>query len=677
MCSEHFPELAESERDFLRKLIQKTKDLMRPDMPQTIWQWADKYRILPQTSSTEPGKYRTERTPYLKEPLDCLLPTSPVERVIIMKSVQLGFTEGFHNWLGYLIDSGRGGPTMHVMPTIDVASRNIQQKIQPMLEETPQLREKLAPYKSRDGGNSRFFKIFPGGIFISTGANSSASFRNVSIKNLCLDEIDGYPVDCGEGPPEDLAIGRTDGFSDRKILIISTPTYEATSRIKKYYSQSDQRKYFVPCPCCHYYQTLEFDNLVWEEGKPHKGVRYKCASCDELFEEYHKSTMLDRGRWVAKFPGYMGGKIAGFHINGLYSPNGMLSWEDIARKWEDSKGNESKVVAFTNTVKGETYTNESQALDWEMLFAKRERYRIGSVPDDEIVYLFAGADVQGDRVEVGIWGVKAFTKEFFAIDHRILDGSTNESYVWAKLDGLMNEHWTTPKGFLRKINLILIDAGYNTQRVYNWCRKYPHTRVKPIVGDAKLKVVISHPRMLEKTNSGHTIKQGLRAWHVGVNLIKEEVSGWLTLQKLPDATYPNHYVHYPEFDEEWCKQMSAEALVLRTTPSGERTYVWERSKHKRCEAWDTFVYARAAAFAFGVERFNYDNWRAALKQLNKNTSNLQSDNSDEISHNDPSIIDESSYKLSPEDLSETDRHMLESALAYERDKAGWWDDDFE
>ena len=73
----------------------------RPDPLLTISQWADKHRTLSQRASSEPGRWRTDRTPYLREIMDCLSPTSPMERVVFMKGAQIGGTECGNNWIGY------------------------------------------------------------------------------------------------------------------------------------------------------------------------------------------------------------------------------------------------------------------------------------------------------------------------------------------------------------------------------------------------------------------------------------------------------------------------------------------------------------------------------------------------------------------------------------------------
>ena len=66
------------------------RDGLTPDPLLTVSEWADRYRVLSQRASSEPGRWRTERTPYLKEIMDCLSPSSPFQRVVFMKGSQVG-----------------------------------------------------------------------------------------------------------------------------------------------------------------------------------------------------------------------------------------------------------------------------------------------------------------------------------------------------------------------------------------------------------------------------------------------------------------------------------------------------------------------------------------------------------------------------------------------------------
>ncbi|WP_256468236.1 phage terminase large subunit family protein [Bradyrhizobium sp. 150] len=51
-------------------------------------------------SVSEPRPWRSGRTPYLRDVMDALSASSPLERVVFMKGAQLGATEGSLNWVG-------------------------------------------------------------------------------------------------------------------------------------------------------------------------------------------------------------------------------------------------------------------------------------------------------------------------------------------------------------------------------------------------------------------------------------------------------------------------------------------------------------------------------------------------------------------------------------------------
>jgi len=49
---------------------------LQPDPDLSVCEWADAYRMLPAKSAAEPGKYRSARTPYVREIMDELSPRS-------------------------------------------------------------------------------------------------------------------------------------------------------------------------------------------------------------------------------------------------------------------------------------------------------------------------------------------------------------------------------------------------------------------------------------------------------------------------------------------------------------------------------------------------------------------------------------------------------------------------
>ena len=64
----------------------------------------------------------------MREIMENLSPLSPVERVVFMKAAQTGATEARNNFIGFIIHQGPG-PILAVQPTVELAQRNSQQRI--------------------------------------------------------------------------------------------------------------------------------------------------------------------------------------------------------------------------------------------------------------------------------------------------------------------------------------------------------------------------------------------------------------------------------------------------------------------------------------------------------------------------------------------------------------------
>lgn len=96
---------------------------LKPDSVLLVSEWADENRVLSQIASSEPGKFRTERTPYLREIMNALSPSSPYEKVVFMKGSQIGGTEAGNNWIGYIIDQAPG-PMLVVQKISSAHKRN-------------------------------------------------------------------------------------------------------------------------------------------------------------------------------------------------------------------------------------------------------------------------------------------------------------------------------------------------------------------------------------------------------------------------------------------------------------------------------------------------------------------------------------------------------------------------
>lgn len=595
---------------------------LAPDPLLTVSEWADRYRILSSRASSEAGKYRTDRTPYMRDIMDALSPSHAARRIVFMSGAQLGKTEAGNNWIGYCIHQAPG-PFLAVQPTTELAKRLSQQRIEPLIEESPELREIVMPSRARDSGNTVLAKKFAGGQLVLTGANSAVGLRSMPARWLFLDEVDAYPGDVeGEGDPVALAEARTRTFGHRrKVFMVSTPTIRGLSRIEREFEASDQRRYFVPCPHCGAMQWLKFERLRWEKSQPHT-AEYICENCEQGIAEHHKTAMLAAGDWRAT-AACADRNVIGFHISGLYSPVGWLSWEQIAREWEAAQGNDALLKAAKNTLLGESWQERGEAPDWQRLYERREQDNLGVVPHGALV-LTAGADVQHDRIEIDVW---AWGRRFesWLTDHLVVEGDPARPEVWDQLSAVLGRLWRSSAGQSLTIAKLAIDSGdgRTTDAVYAWARRMGSAQVAAIKGVDGFNRVspVDGPTYVDATERGRKIRRGAKLWKVAVAVFKSETYRFLRLDRPADEElaegkgYPDGYIHLAGgITAEWVKQLTAEQLVSVKDRRGFSRLEWRQSR-ERNEALDCRVYARAALWILGADRYGAAFWDRLAAQL--------------------------------------------------------------
>lgn len=602
-----------SDKDFLCSEITAfvtpfLKGLQPDPIHLTVSEWADNFRILSSKSSSEPGRWNTKRTPYLKEPMNSLGPQDSCQSVTLLFGSQLGKTETGLNWIGSIIDIAPG-PMLMVQPTIDMSKKVVKQRLDPAINESPVLKNKVADQKSREGGNSLESKEFPGGILIMAGANAPAGLASMPIRYLFMDEIDRYPGDVGgEGDPINLARARTRTFGNSKELITSTPTEAGTSRIESDYEQTDKRNYFVPCPECNFKQTLKFANLHWDKedikgkliDKP-ETVHYGCENCGCLIPEYKKTWMLQEGEWIATNPDIKERK--GYFLNSLYSPLGWYSWEQIVRDFLNAKKNPSQLKTFVNTVLAETWQEKGEVPDWENLYRRRLEYNFGTCPAG-VLFITAGVDIQRDRIECEIVGWGRDYKSW-SIDYIVHAGDTSKKEVWESFWPILEKNWPVENSSIElPLSMMAIDSSDQTQIVYSRIRQKSDARVMAIKGFDNQVYPVGQPKYMDIDYGGKKIYNGIRLWPVGVSHLKSEFYSFLRLAPPLDKNEPTPigFCQFPQYNKEWFLQLTAEQRLLRVV-NGKNVYRWEK-KYERNEALDCRIYARAAAYVFGYDRFN-------------------------------------------------------------------------
>jgi phage terminase large subunit GpA-like protein len=577
--------LSDWKQDF--NLIESKINRIIPSM------WATEKRIMPNGLTPMPGPFRWEVTPYLKEIIDCFSSHSGVNKVVIMKGAQLGFSVGIlENLIGWIIDC-EPGPTLFVSADKELAESVTETRIDRMIESAGIGYKIFSQVEKKHGkktGDTKSKKEFPGGFLLPVGPNMGPKLRSHSIRFLLFDEIDGYLLEIkSEGDPLAIAERRTDAFSrTRKILYISTPTTEDESRIKPLYETGDQSKYYVPCKHCGEFQVLSWDHIKFEHDEQNRliweSVHYECESCGEHWKNDDKSFFLPRGEWRSTEKPMEPG-LRSFHLSSLYSPIGFRTWESIAQEFIKVKNDPPKLRAFANTVLGETWQERGEAPSWEKIMLRREDYIITRLP----VYanplvLTLGADVQKDRIECELvaW---CDQKESYSVGYYVLFGDTSniESEAWKSIYNIL----TREHAGLR-ITMALIDSGYNTSVVYQFCEQFG-SGVYPCMGESTQG--FSRRTFALRAVAGYAVKRV----DIQTNQLKAEIYGDLR-KHFDGEIFPSGYCHFPEeYGEEYFKMLTAEERVKEKTKSGAVRMVWKQIR-QRNESLDCRIYALAGLY---------------------------------------------------------------------------------
>lgn len=600
------------------ELLTAARSAWRPPPRLKLSDWANEKFYLSAESAADPGRWRT--LPYQREPMDAC--TDPrVVQVTWMKSARVGYTKMIGALIAYHIDQDPC-PIMMVQPTLPDARGTSKEEVQPMIRDVPGLAAKFAAFK-----NSVLHMRFLGGLLQIVGASTAASFRRVSRRVLLLDEVDGYkPNVDDEGDPIELAKRRTEFYWNRKIVAGSTPKLAGASRIEEMFAKGDQRRYYVPCPECERMDCLVFRRehaddegravghfMKWDRPDG-SDAHFVCIGCGAVIEEKDKRAMLERGEWraAAAFTGH-----ASFHIWQAYSYSPNATWAQIAAEYlAANQGGVEKLKVFVNTVLGETWKDKGEAPDWDRLYERREHYEIGTCPAG-VLFLTAGVDVQKDRLiyEVVGWGrgKRSWSVDAFVIAGDTADGSA--AGPWAKLDAaLLARTFRHAFGAELSIVKIAVDSGYNTQTVYNWVRRH-HGRAIATKGTDRAGQLVGTPSKVDVAAGGKRIGSRLM-WPIGTPVAKTELYGWLKLPRPTDTAiaagevFPPGYCHFPEYDEKYFKELTAEKLVGQRIHTGFILYTWQLLPGRDNHFLDCRVGARAAAAVQGIDRFSEANWRA-------------------------------------------------------------------
>ena len=555
----------------------------KPTERYTVSEWADNFRVLTSVSA-EPGRWRTNRTPYLKEPMDRF--TDPlIEKIVLCFGAQLGKTETELNMIGYALDQ-TSSPTMMVYPTDTIAKFASDKRVQPMIKSVKSINDKFDE-------NSKLLELDfnNGNYMVLVGANSPSSLSSRSIKYLFFDEIDKYPAFAGkEADPIKLATERTKTFVDKKIVMVSTPTVESGNIWQAFMSANERRQYYVPCPHCGVSQTLKFKQIKWPEEHNDNAdmirdtAYYECEHCGEHIYDKHKMEMLRSGEWRAVNESQSKVRSVSYHLSSIYSP--WVTFGDVAYEFKNSKGTPATLMNFINSWLAEPWKSSKTKSTQNMEFTQ-SNYPCGVVPD-KAVLLIASVDVQLDHFW---WEVRAYAPgvKSYLIDY-------GQASTWEDLEEIIiNREYPSEYGESRQVMKAGVDSGFRTDEVYQFCSRFPEVCI-PVKGSSNHSTMAA-PYTMTSLEKG--VVGGLKLYVLNTDYWKDFIFARMIRPADEDGT-----IHlYKECPQEYSDHLrSEEKQEIRNVKTGAVTVQWKPlTSHPVNHLLDTCTYNAAVADIAGVK----------------------------------------------------------------------------
>lgn len=574
--------------------------------PRNAAAWATEHRIMP-PGSPVPGPFDSTRTPYMI-PVAEAFADPRYRRITFVMGTQMGKSATMQNVIGWRLDD-EPAPIIYVGPT----ESNINNVVEPKIVEMFQQCESL--WAKYDKKSPKHKKRVAGVSLRFAWAGSATELASDSAIITLVDELDRPPENAtGEGDLVEIAEARGDAYVDSKLGLTSTPTNgtvnttvhpvtglthwavspkgKVSSPIWLQWEKGTRHEWAVPHldPDCGEYFVPRSELLWWpgkgtaEQCSPMDAVKHArliCPHCGGQIHDSERRQMNAQARAIA--PGQTvtrDGVVIGdadtegndhysIWVSGLCSFSAKKSYGYLARKLIEAlaSGNPASLLSVYNTGFGELFAIAGDAPEWEEVFALRDAYQSGTVPDG-VNTLLCTVDVQKNRL---VYVVRGWMPGMSSrlIEHGELWGDTDKPEVWSALTELKERDFDG-----HRIRLVGVDCGYRTDEVLTWVRANKNS-ARALMGFERLTKPFKMTR-LEVSQQGKVRKRGDKRWDFDTTLAKAWVHnrvGWKRGQT-GDWLLPS------DVAEDYCRQIVAEEY---STETGKWIRVHKDNHYLDCE----------------------------------------------------------------------------------------------
>jgi phage terminase large subunit GpA-like protein len=571
----------ESERGLVGELA--------PPERREIIDFLEEKRSIPVGNSARAGNWSLSAAPYVGRIL-MALQDPDVRQVTLMSAAQVGKTEVLLGFMQYVIELDPDN-AMLVLPDEDGIGRFLRNRLLPdFLQNEIMTRYGEGGKRGLTNDSVRMRRM---SIFLSS-SNAPAQLASYPCRYLLVDEADkcGSASRLAEGCWLDLARDRTMTFSNRKILLCSTPT-TTDGTIAREHARSLAHEWQWGCQRCggHFpatFDSLRFDSkkaeghsLVGEFRSGKSEVTAECPHCGHHHGEGEKFAMSQAGRWNREQE-FGDTSHLGFRLETAASL--FYGWGQLVADFLEAKdAGPASLQAFRNQKVGQPWRTEGAKGGETAAYEVRriQGFEKGGLPPgwaEQAPALFVGADWNLDKVS---WVVLATTG---------LDGLAVVD--WGRFGTLDELGLLLSMRYPLPISAMAVDAGWQAAEVYRFCASGMPVATFPVRGSARMSNAAGTHKATQVAISGPggSIRGHTMVYALAVNDIKDRLLGATSLP------VPHGLLLPEDADDQLLAELAAEERVIGTggVPA------WKtRGNRTSNHFWDGLVYAYGAALISG------------------------------------------------------------------------------
>lgn len=556
--------------------------------------------MLSAEESSEPGRYRFDRTPYWRFVCD-LVARAGIEEVVCLKGAQIGWSEACRNILGFWIDM-RPDQCLVLMPDRLSAQAFREERMEPLMRHTPAITRYVSQRAWDTKKTSIRFENQMRVFFVWAGSKTGTKSR--PIRYLICEEPDEYPAFTGAGgDPLSKAEKRLTTYRDKglsRILIGGTPTTRTGNVWKRWEMCPVRYHLWVPCPHCNGFQALAWKQVRYGpaeagEDRAHHAERvqssglawYECEHCKQQIRDHHKPRMLNRGLWATEDQAVTAdGRIVGpakearrvgVKISGLYSP--WVTFAQLAGEWIEVQGDPNGLADFINQRLAEPFEEQRAKVEPTAIQSKA----LGAPEPMKVPgwtrALVATADTQGQTEQDGYFW---YVIRAWGYDYRsqLVDFGVCTSKKELLERCLQRPIPYEPGGAVQPQYLFLDSGGPRWSEIYQLAQA--DQRIHPTKGS-------SHKRTWmvdERPQKRH----GVVLWEIDTDQAKDLLHRLITD---PDRT---RWLPHNQINADYCAQMASESKIWNPTLKREE---WVEVVKNNNHLWDCEATQCAVAWRLG------------------------------------------------------------------------------